>query len=72
MTDDLVIYQNLHGTVCVCGAEKKARQSFCRTHYFKLPPGTRQALYEVSEYPETFRRACELLGLEAPTVEVAK
>ncbi|GEM_PF-2860289 len=65
------IYKNLAGTTCVCGSAKKARQSLCRAHYFRLPPGTRQALYETEGYPETFARACETLGLALPETGVA-
>jgi hypothetical protein len=60
---DLAIYHELRGTVCACGATKKARQSFCRRDFFSLPKGTQRELYEVDGYPETYRRACGLLWL---------
>lgn len=63
---DLEIYRELRGTTCACGATKKGRQSFCRACYFRLPKGTQRELYEVEGYPETYRRACGLLGLREP------
>ena len=63
---DLAVFRNLVGTTCVCGAVKKAQHSFCRAHYFQLPHGTRLALYETDGYADTFRRACDLLGLNPP------
>lgn len=62
----LAIYANLRGTVCVCGGKKRARQSFCRGHYFKLPPLLRSELYQSDGYPATFLRACKTLALPAP------
>lgn len=64
--DAKAIFLNLFDTTCVCGSTKKARQSFCRRDYFRLPPGTRQALYEREGYPECFAAACKTLGLAAP------
>lgn len=62
--DDAVIYNDLRGTVCVCGAQKARGNSFCRSHYFALPVGLRRELYERDDYPNTFRRACDLLELD--------
>lgn len=59
------IFSNRAGKVCLCGAEKKARQPFCPVHFSALPEGTREALFELDVYPDTFRRACGLLGLES-------
>lgn len=62
----LLIYRELGATTCACGATKKARQTFCRVHYFALPVGMREALYDVDGYVEAYRAACEKLGLKEP------
>lgn len=60
----------LVGTTCRCGARKVARQTFCRAHYFRLPAGMRNALYDGmgQGYEDAYGRAAEFLhlpGLEA-------
>jgi hypothetical protein len=64
--NDHGIYENLRGTECVCGGEKRAGRSFCRRDYFKLPQELRNALYRRDGYADTFRRALALLGLAEP------
>lgn len=62
-----LILINLRGTECVCGARKTARQSFCRRHYFGLPLGMRERLYEeIPAYYEHFEAACDHHGLDLP------
>lgn len=65
MTDREIIV-NFVGVKCLCGADKKTRKSFCRLHYFALPQGLRENLFELDGYPETFRRALTVLGIPEP------
>jgi hypothetical protein len=48
MTEEqqVAILRNLLGRQCVCGGRKTPRQSFCRLHYFSMPLGMRERLYE--------------------------
>lgn len=51
-------------TLCVCGAEKETRRSFCRSCYFRLPEAMRTALWKRigHGYHEAYRAACHWLG----------
>jgi hypothetical protein len=65
------IFLNRTGKQCLCGAEKKTRQPFCPVHFFALPQGTREALFDLDVYPDTFLRACGLLGISTESEVVA-
>lgn len=63
------ILLELRGPVCACGAVKKARQSFCRSHYFALPVGMRERLYTAGAgYFQAYREAATRLKLPLPGV----
>lgn len=70
--EDAAIYQNLNGTQCMCLMKKRRGESFCKTCYFQLPWAMRRALYRSGGYCDTFRKACELLKLEAPKVRAGQ
>lgn len=59
--------QELDGTVCYCGAEKKKGQSFCKRCYFSLPKNMQRDLYKhISEgYAEIYDSAKDFLRIEA-------
>jgi hypothetical protein len=53
----------LNSAVCVCGAAKPSRRSFCRACYFRLPGHVRAGLYKhVSDgYVHHYENACDWL-----------
>lgn len=67
------ILKELGGTKCACGQKKTARQTFCKGHYFGLPKGMRDRLYDpVGEgYVEAYRAACKHLNLQPAGEEVS-
>lgn len=71
LRQDHSIYDNLRGLECVCGKAKSPGKSFCRADYFRLPIDVRNALYVREGYPETYKRACGILGLQAPEAKEA-
>lgn len=60
---------SLRGTTCpACGERKRARQSFCRVCYFKLPVDLRKAIYNLigDGYEEAHADAMRMLGAAKP------
>lgn len=51
----------LAGTECRCGETKKAKQTFCRKCFFKLPRDLRNALYQRigQGYEQAYQAAVE-------------
>lgn len=62
---------DLLSETCPCGAPKRKRQTFCRTHFYKLPAGARLALYDQmgSGYEEAYANALAGLGLQSPALQ---
>jgi hypothetical protein len=64
------ILAELCGDVCACGARKTKRQTFCRSHYFRLPGGLRERLYHgIPEYYDAYEEACTFLHLTPATTQ---
>jgi hypothetical protein len=61
------IVDELAGIKCSCGKVKRARQSFCRGCYSRLPPEFQKALYQRLEdgYVEAYENALHFLNSEA-------
>lgn len=55
----LRILRELQTAKCFCGAKKAEGQTFCRSHYFKLPGRMRSMLYQRfgSGYEEAYTEA---------------
>jgi len=61
------LLHELLGRVCFCGAKKRARQTFCRACFFRLPKPLATPLYHRfgQAYEEAYAEARRFLGLES-------
>ncbi len=59
-----LLVSELNGRECRCGHPKKARQTFCRDCYYRLPRAMRQALYDLvgNGYEEAYEQAAGFLA----------
>lgn len=57
--------RELAGTTCVCGARKRAQQSFCHDCYYALPAAMRNSLWKLvsNGYAENYDAAKDYLRI---------
>ena len=66
-----IALRELGSNVCICGAEKRPQQSFCRPCYFALPRRMQSELYKpMSEgYAEIYDEAKDYLKIETDRIK---
>jgi len=57
------LLDELRGTKCRCGSEKRSRETFCKCCYYTLPAEMRRALYRRFDegYEQAYAAAAKVL-----------